>query len=520
MAGSAGAVGFPALHRGEERSAAVLLGPEHREAARVELEIVGEALGQAVAGPHAGAAVSGVIHFGHQARCGRDVRVRGGHDAELEGVGAEALAQAQPFGEPGADETPPGRGALRDEPGALGTEAVVGELLEVAGLVAGPAGGHVALGIALVLHDLDQGFEARAASRLLGIDREVDVVAGFDPGRLEHPAGRDVGVVGDGHGVASRERVDAVGLQPVPEIDGRGRVEPARRAVGYAVALEDHVPVEVVPLTDRGRPLVADETREAAGGASIVGLLGRGLDLAPHRGVLPRGSSPIVLPAEAPVPLQDQRARGDQLEADAADVALQPADRMGVALERGIVADADVAKQFGVVGDGGPIEGLRQLDPAKGPALLAEGLDSEGLAPGEAVGVARGRRACPGRWRRRSRPCGRGCRRRRGDGGGSFAAQASRPASAVVADGGPTSSRAKANARIPIFMRRTLAAALPTGAAGWLLGAGGGQEPRSRAGQGEDFEIMDREEGPPDPHPLDAEFGDRGPALPVIGVGG
>jgi hypothetical protein len=115
--------------------------------------------------------VARVAAFDGEAR-GRDVRVGGGDQAEVKGVGAELLLDAQAFGEGPAHEHVLGGDEVLVPAELARAEVVERQLLEATRLVGRAAGDtRVALGVALVLHHLDQRLPARAALCLLLGDR-------------------------------------------------------------------------------------------------------------------------------------------------------------------------------------------------------------------------------------------------------------------------------------------------------------------------------------------------------------
>ena len=204
------------------------------------------------------------------------VRVGAGDDPELKRIRAESAVELHAFEEHPADELPcdwlgvAGRQEAR-------TETVHGELLEAAELVLA-AEVRVTLGLALVLHDLDQGLEA--GSVLEVGPREGRAVRA---GRREHQAGRQVRVVRDDHDVAARVGVAALAGETTAEVLEAGRVDEGDRQLGDVLVLEDDVAVEVVAgSADASGPLVGRERREAAREGTILVLLGGLQDLPPR----------------------------------------------------------------------------------------------------------------------------------------------------------------------------------------------------------------------------------------------
>ena len=176
QARAAGAVDLAALHGCEERRACVLLGPDDRQTAGVEVELVGEARRKLLAHRRSGAAVPRVVGgFRHQP--GRtQVRVGAPDQAELEGVHAEPLFLQQAFLQGVADELA-GAGRLRHEAREAPREGVHRELLEAAQLVLALESG-VALRVALVLHHLDEPLELRPPAGLGDVDRAAVLASG------------------------------------------------------------------------------------------------------------------------------------------------------------------------------------------------------------------------------------------------------------------------------------------------------------------------------------------------------
>ena len=127
----------------------------------------------------------------------------------------------------------------------------------------------VRLRTALDLEDLHQRLVAAPRRGVLGRERSP-----FEAGRFEHPAAAQVPVVGD------REYVHPpkpLFVERLPEIFRILRIERREGKVGDPVRCVDHIAVKHV-VVGNGRPLVADEGREATG---FVVPLGGGDDLAP-----------------------------------------------------------------------------------------------------------------------------------------------------------------------------------------------------------------------------------------------
>src|SRR6185503_6980525 len=92
----------------------------------------------------------------------------------------------------------------------LAAEAIIGKLLEAAGLVRRVEAGE-ALRFALVLDDLDERLHRRAPPRGLGGERRH--VRAFD---AKHATRAQVRVVGDGEDVAAGARVEAGAVKARP----------------------------------------------------------------------------------------------------------------------------------------------------------------------------------------------------------------------------------------------------------------------------------------------------------------
>ena len=147
-----------------------------------------------------------------------------------------------------------------------------------------------ALGVALVLGHLDQRLERRA-QRGLG-------AASGAPSALvvaEHLAAREVRVVRDHEHVAAGARVEALGAPGAARGAGRCGRRCSWRARRHDGVPEDDVAVDHVRV-GLARPLVADEGREAAGGAAVVEALRRRPGSPARAPRLPRGTAPPSSP--------------------------------------------------------------------------------------------------------------------------------------------------------------------------------------------------------------------------------
>jgi hypothetical protein len=225
---------------------------------------------------------------------------------------------------------------------------------------------------------------SRPALRVPARDR-----AAIGPRYLPHEATGDVRVVGDRDGVAAVRAPQAVTIDRRPESLGRGRVDVVGRTGGDAIVAEDHVAMDVPPARHAG-PLVAHEAGEAAGGASVVGLLGGQDGPAPRivRG-LPTEIAVLAAEAVARRLLHAEDTAVHERVAEPRPAAHDGADIGVVAGAAGCVAHPGFAHHLGVVGHHGEVEGAAQLDRLAGGAVLRVGLDAEGLAPREAIGVPR-----------------------------------------------------------------------------------------------------------------------------------
>ena len=137
-----------------------------------------------------------------------------------------------------------------------------------------------------------------------------------------------------------------------------------------------------------GRPFVGDETRESAGGGAIVGLLRGGAVLGPDDLC---GSQTVfaILSTERPARPTHRVRAVEPEEGEPRRGSVDATRDRVVALEARRVADVDFTDLLGVVRDAGEVEGAGELDAPQGPPVLGEGLDAEGLAAREAVGVRR-----------------------------------------------------------------------------------------------------------------------------------
>ena len=182
--------------------------------------------------------------------------------------------------------------------------------------------------------------------------------------------------------------------RPEPLRDAAGaRLDVARHGRRHPLVAEDDVAVEVAAERARG-VLVADEAGERARGGPVVGLLGRRLDVPPHRDG-GGGAVDAGLGAE-------RKMRGVE-GGDAGRI--EPGDGRPELLVEGLrraedlaliavvhrrawgVAHPDLAEPLGVVGDGGEVE--RAVDPAAPRLQLVVVGERDGGAGGEAVRVLR-----------------------------------------------------------------------------------------------------------------------------------
>jgi hypothetical protein len=303
-------------------------------------------------------------------------------DAELEGIHAELLLDAQPLGEGVAHEAR-GLRRLARELEVATDEGVVGQELEVAELVLRPDS-DATLRASLVLHDLDEGLVADPGTGLLGAERLAP-----RSDRLEHQAAREIRVVRNRDVRAAGDAQRAAGLQRAPQAPRRRSVDRGRRELGHVLVAEQHVAVEIARV-HRGRPLVGDEGRERAAGAAVVGGLRRVADVAPR----PARRVDAVLAGRAAeaVPLrlrQPRQASVHHEERETRPAAIDAADDGVVAGERGVVADVRLAEELGVVRDGSEVERSLELGVSPRRSVVGMGLQPDALAPREAVRVAR-----------------------------------------------------------------------------------------------------------------------------------
>ena len=239
-----------------------------------------------------------------------------------------------------------------------------------------------------MLHHFDQPLVAITQPRLRAIDRRVGLGGRRDARRGEHEAVHaDVRVVRDDDGLAAPDPLPAIALESLEEAHRRDRVHRRERLVGHRVVAEEHVSMEVA--RDRRGPFVADQAREAAGRAAIVGLLRRVLDLAPDA-----ARDPQALLAAGPaelVPLSRRVRPGEEPEQGHRRVPLPPTRVAVVFGMLRVVADPHLAEHLRVVRERRPVERAVELHPSPGHAFGAPGLDPDLLAPREAIGVARRR---------------------------------------------------------------------------------------------------------------------------------
>ena len=208
-----------------------------------------------------------------------------------------------------------------------------------------------------------------------------------------HPAVREIAVVRDRQVVATgpRRPVAADLVEPLPEQAVRGRVDVGDRQFRHVRAPEDDVAV-VVRDPRRAGVLVAHEAGEATSLRAVVGVLGRFDDLLPgaHR---PFAAERPVLAAELLGPARclggDDGA--EHLHPHALVRAERRAELRAVARRLRIPAQAAFTQELAVVRDGHEVERPVDRDAALGRAVLADGPERDGLAPGEAVGVRRRR---------------------------------------------------------------------------------------------------------------------------------
>ena len=204
------------------------------------------------------------------------MRVGAADEAELERVHAELLLELQALLQRAPRIFPLDHAGLFRHAGEVGLVP----FLEVGELVGGGERG-VRLAVALDLGDLVHRLPARPRLGPFAGQRIAEK-------RLEreHPAVRQIAVVGDGEQRAAGLRLPR--RHPVPEIlrvlavEGRHR----QHLVGLLLAVAvDHVAMQIVAAAGVARPLVADEGGEAA---RLVVLLHDGGVLFPDRHGEPR----------------------------------------------------------------------------------------------------------------------------------------------------------------------------------------------------------------------------------------
>ena len=227
------------------------------------------------------------------------------------------------------------------------------------------------LRIALDLHHLDQALEVAAQARVVGRDRLAGIVE-----RLEHQPLAAIGVV------RNRQQPRALLLllgHPRPELLLVGAVERRERHVRDVQVTEDDVAMHVPALRRRG-PLVARQRRELAGPVVVD----RGLDLDILPGAARRlgtGVERRVVGVVAAVVVDHVLDEPRALLVDGLEVAQLLEHRVVTALGARNLRRVHLADEFGVVGDGHPVE--RPADVV----LLA--VDDDVRALRELIGLVR-----------------------------------------------------------------------------------------------------------------------------------
>ena len=235
-----------------------------------------------------------------------------------------------------------------------------------------------------MLEDLHQWLELGPQLRVRLVEGRAVVLD-----RLEHEAGAEVRVVRDGQHVAVR-RVDALGLQRVPQPLLERLVEVADGLRGNDVVAEDHVAVEI-ERARTARPLVADEAGERARVGAIVGGLGRVLHGSPGGEAL-RDAATLLVRAGGGSFRQRLVRAGPDVELDVGPVGVVPVVAAGARLVLGSLrgrAAVDEAEEFCVVAQRHEVERAVELHLTQRVSLGVVGLNTHALPTGEAVGIAR-----------------------------------------------------------------------------------------------------------------------------------
>ena len=207
------------------------------------------------------------------------MRVGGGDQADLEGVGADLFLLDQPDLHRIAHERLRWIGERRIAPVLEDAETL--RQLEAALLVR-RVRSRPALGVALVLVDLHEGLVRRAFSRVeTGQRAPVGVL------EQEHLPATDVGVVRDGQPIASQPHVLAARPQSPPHVLRLRLFDVGDGQLGHGGVPEDHVAMQIRARRygrrcGRAGPLVSDEGGEPAARGPVVELLGDVLCLFPH----------------------------------------------------------------------------------------------------------------------------------------------------------------------------------------------------------------------------------------------
>ena len=188
---------------------------------------------------------------------------------------------------------------------------------------------------------------------------------------------------------AARLPVAALLIEASPQVD---RVDSAfhyaDRKIGHVFVAEDDVAMEMTARVDSAGPFIGHEARELAGGASVVGFFGGCLVLFPDdaRGVV---AELCVFSAETPSRTEHRIASIEHEERYAGEAAIHATGKRAVAFRVWRVADMHFADLLGVIGDGGEVEGAGELDAPHGTTVFGVGLNAEGFAAGEEVGLSR-----------------------------------------------------------------------------------------------------------------------------------
>ena len=365
-------------HGFEEGISRVLLGKENGQSAGIEGGHVRETGFQGLGPGFSSAAVAAESAFHDETGCS-EMCVCAPDQPELQRIGTQILVEGEPAlqGIPGEVD----RFSLRF---AKGRAMRIRRFFESAAFVR-DAGNQCTFGFALVLHDLDEAVVSRA-------DRSFffrDLLAGMDS-RCEGRSITPVRIVWNREGLTSGPAISALGIQPVPEMNGhRARLHYADREFGDLLVAEDDIAMQVARAFDRSRPFVADEARKGTARTPVIGSLRGPLMFFPDYAC--RGETMLtVLPAESPARLQKRITGVHDIERDTRKSSIHATDERIMTGLSPRLADMDLADLVRVIRDHGKVERPDELNRAKSVAIGIEGLNVEGVALRKSIGFGRG----------------------------------------------------------------------------------------------------------------------------------